>query len=202
MILRRNSILVGVLLTLAAGPAWSRPTRLQRDRLPIESSNRRFVGLPDPGFTKMTVYRRSEGKNEEVWTFPEWPMPGFLSDDGDYLVVGDGGTVRPRDYKPSLPVLRFYKRGVLIKTVTLGEVIGPVDLDSLSRADNQWGFYDGFTAPYLFSIATRTQQRFTYDVSNGLVVKMQPSGETYVLDDDDPPPTKRRLPTPPRRKTK
>jgi hypothetical protein len=170
----------------AVVPASARTPTAGQGQRSIESPNRLFVGLPDQALTKMTVYRRTGPKTEELWSLAEWPTRGFLSDDGNYLVVGSPrGSILPRDYQPTFPLLRFFKTGKPIKTVTLSEVMRNDELTILGSSGYQWGDYEGFTAPYLFAITTANHRRLVYDVSNGLLVQTTSTSETFILDDAD-----------------
>ena len=55
---------------------------------------------------------------------PGWNPVSFLADDGEYLVTGyEGNNLLKHKHTADEVMLAFYRRGTLIKSVRLGEVI-------------------------------------------------------------------------------
>lgn len=74
---------------------------------------------PATGMTRV----RLKGDPRKSWTIPGWHRWIFVSNDGVSVAVGhDGMNLLPLDVTLREPVLRFYRRGVLMRTVTLGDL--------------------------------------------------------------------------------
>jgi hypothetical protein len=69
----------------------------------------------------MNVAYLSTGK--KPWKIAGWHQWMFLSDDGESAVIGyEGMNLIPQDVQLSEPVLFFYNRGQLVRTVKLDEL--------------------------------------------------------------------------------
>lgn len=134
-------------------PLWAFCKQLHADEtLPppqakeVWSDNRRFFAAMDPKSMTTTVYRvETNGKRTEQWTMQGWFREAYLSSDGEHLIVGrDGGRLLPMDVTKEEPIIRFYVRGRLLNTVSLGELI--TNLSKLKRTASHydWGRYVGF----------------------------------------------------------
>jgi hypothetical protein len=140
----------------------------------IESKNKQFFAEPSANRKATIVYRRSKPKNVEIWRMAKWPYNAYLSDDGEYLTVGyPGNNLLDLDCTPALPMLQFYRRGTLIRSVTLGEVI--IDMKSLQRTVSHysWGYYRGHLGPNTVALDTIEGRRLIYDVTTGELVKTE-----------------------------
>jgi hypothetical protein len=140
----------------------------------IESKNKQFFAEPSANRKATIVYRRSKPKNVEIWRMARWPYHAYLSDDGEYLTIGyPGNNLLDLDCTPALPMLQFYRRGALFRSVTLGEVI--VDMKSLQRTVSHysWGYYRGHLGPNTVALDTIEGRRLIYDVTTGALVKTE-----------------------------
>lgn len=100
-----------------------------------------------------------------------WNDASYLSDDGDYLVVGYYQSLLAlEDNRPEVPMLKFYRRGALLRSVSLGEIIR--DLKSLrrTRSHYEWGFDVGYVDLHRFAVDTIERRRLVFDVTNGQLV--------------------------------
>jgi hypothetical protein len=103
-----------------------------------------------------------------------WHDNSFLSDDGEYLTVGYvGDNLLDRDFTASLPMLQFYRRGKLIRSVSLGEIIE--NMKSLRRTASHyaWGYFRGHTALHDVAVDTIEGRRLTFDVTTGVLTKTE-----------------------------
>ena len=70
---------------------------------------------------RTNVVRR--GSTDALWSIEGWHRWLFVSDDGASVVVAyDGLNLVPADSTLKLEVLRFYKRGQLVRTMRLGDL--------------------------------------------------------------------------------
>jgi hypothetical protein len=158
----------------------------------IDSANRAFFAAPvrDRHNRQSTVVYRvaSTGqKPEQLWTMAGWQTTAWLSDDGDFLVVGYRNVnLLEVDHAPDEVMLSFYKRGAPTGVVRLNEIMP--DRARLRRTVSHyaWGNFVGFVGPHRFAIETIDDRRLVYDVTTGALVAagpappqppVQPSGE-------------------------
>jgi hypothetical protein len=139
---------------------------------PVWSRNRRFFAVPAADRTVTQVFRvLGRGRSEKVWEKVGWEDGTFISDDGEYLVVGYAGkSVLDRKYTFETVMLTFYRRGTLIRTSRLRGII------SLGKSlwewpeGYEWGDYVGFVSAHRFAVDTVENVRVFYDVTKGVAV--------------------------------
>jgi hypothetical protein len=136
------------------------------------SANRQFVAIADPQRGAVSIYR-VEGRNRsELWSISPWERSFHLSNDGESLVVCYSGlNMVPLDYEPSWTMLQFYRRGVLVRKWTLGELVP--DLSKLKRtaSHHYWGNCAGFDSAGGFRVITVGQGSLRFDVRTGSLVE-------------------------------
>ncbi len=140
----------------------------------VESLNREFFAVPSANRKATIVFRRRKPKHEEVWRMSGWHDNSFLSDDGEYLTVGYvGDNLLEADFTASLPMLQFYRRGKLVRSVSLGEIIE--NMKSLRRTVSHyaWGYYRGHTALHDVAVDTIEGRRLTFDVTTGALTRTE-----------------------------
>ena len=72
---------------------------------------------------KNSTVLSSKTSREGRWTIPGWHRWIFVSEDGKSVVIGhDGMSLVPLNVTLKEPVLFFYNRGKLVRTVTLGDL--------------------------------------------------------------------------------
>src|SRR5688500_17637635 len=85
------------------------------------SHARKLCATSDPATDVTLVSPQASG--HDPWTIPGWHRWLFVSDDGESVVVGYGGmNLVPVDVTLAEPVLFFYNKGKLVRTVTLGDL--------------------------------------------------------------------------------
>lgn len=165
-------IVVTVILT-APGLAGASPIIF--DDGPIDSANHRFFAAPGPDRRSTVVFKRvGKREKERLWEAPTWSPAEYLTNDGEYLVTGYAGSnLLEHHYDLDEAMVSFYRRGTLINTVRLREIIR--DTKHLEPSDDgvQWGFFVGLIGPTRFALDTVEHRRFIYDVTNGTVVDVK-----------------------------
>jgi hypothetical protein len=154
-----------VVVTRGADSPLPPPTRQT-----IWSNNRQFFAITDPKDQTTTVYRAtSDGKGIRTWAMYGYLRLAWLADDGEHLVADPSGWwgLLPLDYDKGHVVLYFFKRGELIKYVTLSQVIG--DFSKLIRTAShyRWGESVGFDQAGDYVIETVEGRRIRFDLSSG-----------------------------------
>jgi hypothetical protein len=138
------------------------------------SRNGKFYALPFPKKAITPVYRVGKPRDTEIYRLPGSQPTTFVSDDGDYAVVGNiGNNVLPAGVRPDEPMLRFYYRARLIKTVVLQDLIANIPAARGSGPSWLWGTYEGFFGTREFMVDTIEGRRLTYDVSTGIITKSE-----------------------------
>lgn len=134
----------------------------------------KFCDRRYPGPKTTFAYPKGQPKSK-LWEMPRFVQTAFLSDDGEYLVIGYPYESLILDYKPTDSLVSFYRRGTLIKAWTVQEIIK--DLNKLERTMSHWwwGHFLGFTAPHEFSLETIEGKR-VFDVTNGGLLRSEPLG--------------------------
>jgi hypothetical protein len=101
-----------------------------------------------------------------------WPFVAFLSDDGEYLVTAYAwGDLLERTYRPDEVMLTFYKRGQLIRSIRLNQLLRDTRHVYRTASHYFWGHLDGFSDLHWFAVDTVEQRRFVFDVTTGAVVR-------------------------------
>lgn len=149
-----------------------------QDGVPAEpkvvcSLNGFFCATSAPDREVTTVYRRRAGGIAD----PLWSMKGtfpiaFISNDGEYLIVGAfGGGVLPSHYKRSQTMISFYDRGRLIRQVRLDELVR--DFSKMPQVNKQyhWGEYLGLNADDYLTVQMFDQSWVLFDIKTGRLVK-------------------------------
>jgi len=175
---------------------FSRPVRSDRkitilshdgDRIvaeEIDSRNRKYYASVDFGKKRTTVYRvithGNVGRRE-----PFWAMDGYfdllgLSNDGEHLVVGDGGSgLLPPGFRKDRVMLTFFRRGERPNMVTLERLI--MDFSTMKRTDSgyRWGRPKGLNAAGHLVIEISEGKMIPFDIKTGTPMEPEeiPFGE-------------------------
>jgi hypothetical protein len=112
---------LALIVALLAGPALADAPLPPPEELRICSPAGKVCATSDPA-TNVTLVS-SQTSRQKPWTIPGWHRWLFVSDDGESVVVGYGGmNLVPVDVTLEEPVLFFYNKGKLVRTVTLGDL--------------------------------------------------------------------------------
>lgn len=113
--------LITLIAALAASPALADSPLPPPERFTACSSTRNLCTDSDPAVNSTRVTPQASG--QDAWLIPGWHRGLFPSDDGGSVVVGyEGMNLVPADATLSEPVLHFYNRGRLVRTVTLDQL--------------------------------------------------------------------------------
>ena len=111
---------------------------------------------PETGTTRAYPADRPE---ETLWEIAEWFGRAALADGGERFYALAGLLV-PQDAAAETPILRIFEAGDLARTVTLDDLLGPVD--GLERHGTeghlQWGLPIGLSAEGCFELWTADRQ--------------------------------------------
>jgi hypothetical protein len=133
-----------------------------------------FCADLDPARGTTVVRAMVDGRpTREVWSMPGWYRVAALSRDGEHLVTGyDGLNLIPTDYKSDLVMLSFYHRGRLVRSVSLGELLGIWGRLFLRRtvSHHAWGEFVGMNEKDQFVVRLNGGRRRVYDVKTGQAV--------------------------------
>lgn len=169
----RRELAAALVAGLAFCPSWSRARAdapyLDGDITQVDSANKEYVGIPSRDNQSTTVFRKVKvGKPQRLWTVGRWDTTSWLSNDGDYLVLGyHGVNLLQLDHKPDEVMLTFFHRDALVGVVRLNDII--LDRSHLQRTVSHydWGNFVGFVEPHQFAITTIENRRLVFDVTTG-----------------------------------
>ena len=138
----------------------------------VWSPNKQFCAVMKPKAMTTTVYRiDKDGRRARSWAMHGWFRVANLADDGEHLIAGhDGVNLLPLGVTKNEPMIRFFRRGELIKTVRLGELLK--DLSHLQRTVSHyfWGDYLGLDKRGRYVVETVENRRLAFDISTGRLV--------------------------------
>ncbi|MHB1038146.1 MAG: hypothetical protein ACYC35_27670 [Pirellulales bacterium] len=138
----------------------------------VWSPNKKFCAVMEPKASTTTVYRvEGDGKRTKQWAMPGWFRVAHLADDGEHLVVGNGGiNLLPLNVTKNETMIEFYKKGKLVKTVTLGTLLK--NQSSLKRTVSHylWGNYLGLDDKGRYVVETVEGRKLAFDVTTGKTV--------------------------------
>lgn len=184
MILRACFVALFLILAIPSPQSVHAGPWLLYDDVPAESANKRFFATEGPKQRSTLVFRRVGQKgHEKIWEVPEWSPALFLTDDGDYLVVGyAGANLLEHHYKRDQVMVSFYRRGRLLNVVRLNQIM--VDLKHLQVTDSgvAWGFFAGLIDHHRFAVDTVEHRRLIYDVTTGALVDVTTPSSTSLLE--------------------
>jgi hypothetical protein len=135
----------------------------------IWTSNRQFCAVMDPQSMITSVYQVSRsGQRTRHWAMYGWFRVAHLADDGKHLVAGHPGVnLVPLDVRKDDVMAYFFRRGELVNSVTLGQLLR--DLSRLERTASHyhWGNYLGINKNGSFVIETVDGSAHEFDVTTG-----------------------------------
>ncbi len=132
----------------------------------IWSPNKAYFAVMDPTDWITTVYRATpDGKPTPRWAMYGWFREAYLADDGEHLVADPQGmSLLPLDYDKTQAMLYSFRRGELIKIVTLDKVAGAPPKLYRTASHFTFGRYVGFQHDGRFVVEPAQGPRFTLDV--------------------------------------
>lgn len=140
------------------------------ERQTFWSPSRAYYAISDSLEGATSVYRvNGKGGGDRLWSMCGRFLNLWVADDGLHVVVGNelGNMVSMEPRKDQI-LAYFIRRGELIKTARLGELIERPDALRKTASHRLWGDYPGFDKNGRFLIATEEGRTFAFDVSTGL----------------------------------
>jgi len=132
----------------------------------ISSANQAIQVISSPDEGTHILERVSQ---QELWSMPGWFRSLFVSNDGDYLVLGyDGISLIPQDYTDDLVLLTFLHRGKVLRKVTLKDIVPDPSILLRTVSHYQWGWIEGINSNGEFVVHRVDGTVFSFDLSTGL----------------------------------
>jgi hypothetical protein len=103
-----------------------------------------------------------------LWTVHSLCRDVFVANDGEHMMCGyDGRNLLRHDYRADTPMLRFWHRDILIRTITLAELIKDFARLEATVSHFRWGHHVGIDAQNRFVVHTIEDQRIAFDIETG-----------------------------------
>jgi len=136
------------------------------------SPNATIAAESDPVTDLTTVYRVApDGRRERRWAMAGWYRAIYPADDGDHLVLGfDGLNLLPMNATDDFVVVRFVRRGEVIRALTLHDVVPDRSILRRTASHLAWREGEGYDPKGRFVVVTIDGARHPYDVTTGLPV--------------------------------
>ncbi len=110
-----------------------------------------------------------------LWSIPGWHRWLFVSDDGESTVVGYSGmNIVPANVTLKEPVLFFYSRGKLVRTVALGELYRSKSELVRTMSGYSWVRSIGFNKANQLAVELTTGKTLAFAANTGQVRQLIP----------------------------
>lgn len=130
----------------------------------------------DPAPNQTTVYRVApDGTRTRLWAMPGWFRAIYPADDGEHLVLGfDGLNLLPGNAADELIVVRFVRRGEIVASLTLHDVVPDRSILRRTASHLAWREGEGIDADGHFVVITMDGVKHHYDLATGRPVDSRP----------------------------
>ncbi|SRR5579884_489098 len=136
----------------------------------VFSSNRHFYAFSSLKEKKTYVFSAMD-KQKALWDIPGYHPVLFLSDDGQYLVVGyPGGNLLNETVKASDLFLCFFHSGQFVRGVHISDIFSDLNHIPQSTSGRAWGNYFGFDERNHFILLLFDGKRITFDANTGQLI--------------------------------
>jgi len=168
-----HSVLVGLAVLLPALALADEPLEIPASRT-IAAPGGRCWAYTDVASNVTTAYKRGKVKHKpsKLWSIAGWYRVAAVAADCEHFVTGyDGVNLLPEKYDRDTVMLAFYGNGILIRRVTLAELIK--DLAKLQKTASHWswGYYVGVEKGTRYRVATVDRGEIVFDMKTGLPVE-------------------------------
>jgi hypothetical protein len=103
---------------------------------------------------------------------PGWFRVAYLADDGEHLVIGhEGINLLPLNLDKNDILIYFVKRGEVVKTVTVSELVKNRSRLKRTASHLLWGSYLGIDEDGHFGVETVEARSLYFDVTTGEIAK-------------------------------
>jgi hypothetical protein len=141
--------------------SWADEPPPAPQRVTISSAHRRYFVVSDPKSNQTQVFQ-GRPSGTPLWTIAGWHGVLFLSEDGTLAIGQPGNNLLERDAQPSDALLRLYRAGKLVRTITVGEVIPDSQLLRETTSHWYWGVFEGFSQGK-FWLRRQDGKRFSFE---------------------------------------
>jgi hypothetical protein len=134
------------------------------------SNNNKYCAVFDKE-TGVNAYEVFNNISIPLWHLSKQVWPGFISNDGRYLVEASWNLI-PTNYKKSMPMIKVYRDGVFKYSLQLKDLIK--DFRKLERTISHfhWGDMNkGFDSKGRFIVETVENRRLAIDVKTGKITE-------------------------------
>lgn len=147
---------------------------------PLELPQSRSIHAPggncwvytDAAKKSTTAYKSSKGKTKKLWAIDGWYRVAVLAADCEHFVTGyDGVNLLPENFARDTVMLSFYRKGFLIRRVTLTELVK--DMSKLEKTASHWtwGHYIGLEQGTRYRVTTVDRGDIVFDMKTGLPIE-------------------------------
>jgi hypothetical protein len=145
-------------------------------KLKICSTFKKLCAISDP--VKNVTFLLTNVSGQKPWKIAGWHQWMFLSDDGESAVIGYAGmNLLPQDVQFSEPVLFFYNRGKLVRTVKLDELYRSKSQLRRTVSHFAWVNQLGFNDAHQFVIELVNGNKVAFAARTGDVEPIQLDGK-------------------------
>ena len=166
---------LALIVAFVAAPALADTPLPPPEKLTICSSAGKVCATSDPS-TNVTLVS-SQISRQKPWTIPGWHRWLFVSDDGESVVVGYGGmNLVPVDVTLKEPVLFFYNKGTLVRTVLLGDLYERKSQLRRTVSHFAWVHIPGINRSNQLVVELVNGKKVAFAASTGQVQPLIPDG--------------------------
>ncbi|HEY4761300.1 MAG TPA: hypothetical protein VIH42_12025 [Thermoguttaceae bacterium] len=135
----------------------------------VWSHNKEYCAVMDPQQMITTVYRVEPGdKRTKSWSMYGWFRVADLSNDGNHLITGHPGiNLLPLNFTMDDVMIYFFRRGELIHTVQLKELVSNQSALKRTASHFLWGSYLGLDSHDRYLVETVENRKLVFDIKTG-----------------------------------
>lgn len=130
------------------------------------SSNGIYCATSDPAKNITTVTKK--GSTKAPWQILGWQRWVLVSNEGNVVVGYNGLNLVPVDVKLTQPLILFYKKGKLVKTITLGHLFKDRSQLRQTASHLAWVNSMRFNAQNKLNLELIDGRKITFDSNTGI----------------------------------
>jgi len=116
----------------------------------VYSENKQYIGISYAKKDKTVCYQINGNKRKEIWSIKGWNRSFYISDDGNYLIIGYSGlNLLSRDYKPEWTAISIWCKGKLIRDYQFKDLINDFSKLQETASHYYWGRIIGLNGKIL-----------------------------------------------------
>jgi sugar lactone lactonase YvrE len=145
-----------------------------RPQSKFPSPNGAFFAQVELG-RRVVVYRRANGRANEIWRATGPFFRVFVADNPDYLVsVYRGGNLLSISHKPDEEMVTLYRRGRMLRRVRLNELVERPDGLRRTVSHLVWAESMGLVGADRFRVQTAEGKEVIFDLPTGKTISVGP----------------------------